>query len=391
MSHSNTQPSLRDMIAELIAQPSVSCSDPALDMSNRAVAETLATWLDDFGMDCELMPISTSSDKVNLIARLGAAASAASDNGLVLAGHLDTVPYDATGWESDPFTLSERNGNYYGLGTTDMKGFLAIAADVAREYSTAQFKAPLTILASADEECGMDGARALADSGRQLGRHALIGEPTNLVPIHRHKGIFMEAIRVMGKAGHSSNPAHGTNAIEGMREVMNTLANFRQELSQQISEDDFPVRHATLNLGVLRGGDSPNRIPAHCELQVDLRFLPGMDIDALRSELRQRASSVLANTDYRVEYDELFVGTPAMDTKPDAEIVRMAEKISGQSSQSVDFGTEGAFYNRMGMDTVILGPGDIALAHQPNEYLAIERIEPMRVILRSLIEHFCIA
>ncbi len=379
------------MIAGLIAQPSVSCADPALDMSNRPVAELLSGWLDDFGFTCELMALPENSDKVNLIARLGASIDEDSHNGLVLAGHLDTVPYDDKGWHSDPFELSERDGRYYGLGTTDMKGFLAIAADVAREYSTAQFKAPLTILASADEECGMDGARVLANSGRKLGRHALIGEPTNLVPIHRHKGIFMEAIRVQGKAGHSSNPAHGVNAIDGMRQVMNTLASYREELSQQLCEDDFPVRHASLNLGVLRGGDSPNRIPATCELHVDLRFLPGMDIDDLRSELRARASQSLAGSDWQIEYDELFVGTPAMDTRPDAEIVRMAEKLSEYSATSVDFGTEGAFYNRMGMETVILGPGDIALAHQPNEYLAIERIEPMRVILRGLIEHFCIA
>lgn len=378
------------MLAGLIAQPSVSCANPALDMSNRPVAETLANWLDSIGFDCELMPLAGSNDKVNLIARLGGDCGDQTDNGLVLAGHLDTVPYDDKGWDSDPFVLTEHNGRYHGLGTTDMKGFLALAADVAREYQNAKFKTPLVILASADEECGMDGARALLDSGQRPGRHVIIGEPTNLVPIHRHKGIFMEAIRVHGKAGHSSNPAHGVNAVDGMRKVMNSLAEFRDELSRQISPDDFPVRHATLNLGVVRGGDSPNRIPALCELHVDLRFLPGMDIDALRNELRARASKALAGDDCQIEYDALFVGTPAMDTQAGAEVVRVAEKLSGHAATAVDFGTEGEFYNRMGMNTVILGPGDIAQAHQPNEYLAIERCEPMRAILRGMIQHFCI-
>lgn len=374
-------------MSDLIGQPSISCADPALDMSNRPVAQTLAGWLDEIGFDCELMPLPDNSDKVNLIARLGGAA----DDGLVLAGHLDTVPYDEQGWHSDPFKLSERDGRYYGLGVCDMKGFLAIAAEVAGEYAGQNLHKPLVILASADEECGMDGARALADSGRTVGRHALIGEPTGLVPVRRHKGIFMEAIRVRGQAGHSSNPAFGLNAIEGMRHVINAIAELRDELTRDARAEDFPVRHATLNLGVINGGDSPNRIPACCELQVDLRFLPGMEIEPLRDQLRARAHQALVGSDYTLEYDELFTGTPAMDTPAGAEIVQVAEKLSGQRAAAVDFATEGEFYNRMGMDTVILGPGDIAQAHQPNEYLAIERIEPMRNILRGLIQHFCLA
>lgn len=394
MNNTQTLPKLRDMIAGLVAQPSVSCADPRLDMSNRPVAETLAGWLDQIGFKCELMPLPNSHDKVNLIARLGDGLgdnAQGNQEGLVLAGHLDTVPYDDQGWDSDPFKLSERNGRYYGLGTTDMKGFLAIAADVAREYASHSFKAPLVILASADEECGMDGARALMDSGQRPGRHVLIGEPTNLQPVHRHKGIFMEAIRVLGKAGHSSNPAHGVNAVDGMRKVMNAVAEYRQELAAKPGSDGFPVNHATLNLGVIRGGDSPNRIPAHCELHVDLRFLPGMEIEPLRQALRARAQQALQGSDCRLEYDELFTGTPAMDTAADAELVRVCEKLSGARASAVDFGTEGAFYNRMGMESVVLGPGDIALAHQPNEYLEIARIEPMQKILRGLIQHFCIA
>lgn len=381
------KPDLFNIMSDLIGRPSVSCADPALDMSNRPVAEALAGWLDGFGFDCELMPLPGSNDKVNLIARLGGKAN----DGLVLAGHLDTVPYDARGWHSDPFTLSERDGRYYGLGVCDMKGFLAIAAEVASEFSGQTLHKPLVILASADEECGMDGARALAGSGRAVGRYALIGEPTNLIPVRRHKGILMDAIRVRGKTGHSSNPAFGLNAIDGMRPVLDAIAKLRDELALRAPIKEFPVHHSTLNLGVVHGGDSPNRIPASCELQVDLRFLPGMHIENLRAELRECAQQALAGSDYQIEYDELFVGTPAMDTPAESEIIRVSEQLSGHGAASVNFATEGEFYNRMGMDTVILGPGDIAQAHQPNEYLAIDTIEPMRHILRGLIQHFCLA
>ncbi|MDT0634182.1 acetylornithine deacetylase [Spectribacter hydrogenoxidans] len=380
-------PDFPELLAALVGTPSISCADPAIDMGNRAAAECLGGWLEDLGFDCRCLPVGPRDDKVNLIATLG---DAEAGDGLALAGHLDTVPYDDNGWDSDPFTLTRRDSRYYGLGTTDMKGFLALAADVARDYRATDLTRPLVILASADEECGMDGARALRDAGHRPARHAVIGEPTGLVPIRRHKGILMEAIRVTGHAGHSSNPAFGVNAIDGMRQVLNAVCRFRDELATRAPAPGFPVDHATLNTGVIHGGDSPNRIPARCELQVDLRFPPGFDIAPLRDELRAVAHEALAESDCGIEFEELFTGTPAMETAADAEIVRAAEQLTGRTAAAVDFGTEGSFYNALGMDTVILGPGDIDQAHQPNEFLGMDRIDPMRDILHGLIGRFCL-
>lgn len=378
----------QDILTRLVAFPTVSCADPRWDMGNRESAEFLANLLQDQGFECELQALPGNADKANLIARLGPENP---DDGLVLAGHLDTVPYDESGWNSDPFTLTERDERLYGLGSCDMKGFIALAAETAAEYAQTSLKAPLVILASADEESGMDGARALLERGQRPARYVLIGEPTNLVPIHRHKGILMESIRVHGSAGHSSNPAHGANAIEAMRLVLNEVAAFRDELADRYPANGFPVAHPTLNLGVIHGGDAPNRIPALCELQVDLRFTPDTgDIEAIRDELRERADRALTANGCSTEFYELFVGTPAMDTPEDSRIVQVAERLSGQTSQCVDFCTEGAFYNRMGMDSVILGPGDIAHAHQPNEHLALERIAPMRSMLHGFIREFCL-
>jgi acetylornithine deacetylase len=381
-------PEFRRLFAELVACRTVSCADPAWDTGNREAAERLAGWLDDVGFACELRPLPERPDKVNLVARLGP--DTGGETGLVLAGHLDTVPYDEGRWTSDPFTLSEREGRLYGLGAADMKGFLALAAEVAAGYREKDLTAPLVLLASADEECGMDGARALAAGGKPPARYALIGEPTGLVPIARHKGIFMETVRVGGSAGHSSDPAHGVNAIEGMRHVLDAVLAFRDELVGRGGGAGFPVPHATLNAGAIRGGDSANRIPAACELQLDLRFLPGGEIEALRGELRERVRAALADGPWTLGFEALFVGTPAFETAPDSPIVRAASELAGREAAAVDFGTEGAFYNRWGMDTVILGPGDIAQAHQPDEYLALDRIEPMRKILRGLIERFCL-
>jgi len=387
-----TQPlQWRDMLAELIAANTISSADPALDRGNRTAAEQLAERLRDCGFECAIQPLPNRADKVNLTARIGGSAAAASEQGLVFAGHLDTVPHDAEGWSSDPFELVERDERLYGLGVADMKGFLALGAGVAGEYAGRRLAAPLTLLISCDEECGMDGARALRDGGGLApGRHCIIGEPTGLVPIRRHKGIFMDRIVVHGAAGHSSNPALGANAIDAMHLAVAALRELRAELRAGSLEADFPVPHATLNLGAIHGGDNANRIPASCTLDLDLRFLPGMDMDGLRSILRARVRRAVADSDCTVSFDSLFAGTPAFATAADAAIVAACERLSGSRAQAVDFGTEGAFYNQMGMETVILGPGDIAQAHQPDEFLALERIAPMQQMLRALVEQFCV-
>jgi acetylornithine deacetylase len=381
-------------LAALVGQRTISSADPALDCGNRAAVEDLANRLESAGFDCVITPMPGRDDKVNLVARLGPAERAA-EHGLVFAGHIDTVPFDDSGWDSDPFTLSERDGKLYGLGSCDMKGFLAIAAGVVSEYAAHELAAPISLLVSADEECGMDGARALLDAhrehGQRPGRLCVIGEPTNLVPIRRHKGILMDTIEVHGASGHSSNPALGANAIEGMYRALSAIRELRDDLAERQRIAGFPVPHATLNLGAIRGGDNANRIPARCRLDIDLRLLPGMAIDDLRAELRERVEAALVDSDCSVAFNALFTGTPAFETAADSPIVTACEALSGHDAAAVDFGTEGAFYNAMGMDSVVLGPGDIAQAHQPNEYLALNRVAPMQTILRGLVERFCLS
>ena len=376
----------RPLLEELVATRTISSDDPALDCGNRPAVEALAARLERVGFDCRIQALPDRDDKANLIATKGGGAPG---DGLALAGHIDTVPFDAEGWDSDPFVLTERNDRLYGLGSTDMKGFLALAAEAASRVDAKQLARPLTLIVSADEECGMDGARALADMAAPA-RFCVIGEPTSLVPIRRHKGIFMERIETRGASGHSSNPAHGANAIEAMHRATSAVRALRDELIERQRVAGFPVPHATLNLGAIRGGDAANRIPARCRLDIDLRFLPDMTIDGLRAELHERVRAALSDSDCTVAFTPLFDGTPAFETAGDAEIVAACEQLTGHSAQSVDFGTEGAYYNAMGMQTVVMGPGDIALAHQPNEYLALDQIEPAQRILAGLIRRFCV-
>jgi len=373
------------MISALISTPSVSSVNPELDQGNRAVIDLLAGWLETLGFAVDLQPLPGMPGKANLIATLGGG-----PGGLVLAGHTDTVPWDQGRWNHDPFRLTEADQRLYGLGTSDMKAFLALAIEAARNIDARRLCAPLILVATADEESSMAGARALVDAGRPQAAHAVIGEPTGLRPVRMHKGIMMEAIRVTGRSGHSSDPSLGVNALEGMHAVITDLLAWRSELQAQHSNPLFSVPVPTLNPGHIHGGDNPNRICGECELRFDLRPLPGMDLDELRGMIRARLEKLAAGSGLTVELRSLFDGTPAMETPAAAAIVQAAEQLTGYSAGAVAFATEGPYFNQLGMNTVVLGPGDIDQAHQPDEYLGLDRIEPTLQLLERLIARFCL-
>jgi acetylornithine deacetylase len=270
-----------------------------------------------------------------------------------------------------------------------MKAFLAIAVEAARRARDANLRRPLVILATADEESSMHGAKALVAAGTRLGRQAVIGEPTGLRPVRMHKGILMEGIHVIGRSGHSSNPALGANAIEGLHAVISALVAWRETLARRYRNDAFEVPYPTLNLGHVHGGDNANRICGDCQLHVDLRSLPGMDTNELREELREQVRAALAGTPFRLDFEPLFDGIPALETPAATAIVAAAEALTGEPAGAVAFGTEGPYFRRLGLDTLILGPGDIDLAHQPDEYLDASRIAPTLDLLGRLIERFC--
>ena len=381
-----TTPNLIDMIAALIGTPSVSSVDPALDQGNRGVIDLLANWLGDLGFAVEVMPLPGEPGKANLVATLGSG-----PGGLVLSGHTDTVPYDEGKWQTDPFKLTEANQRLYGLGTSDMKSFLALAIEASRGLSASDLKEPLILLATADEESTMLGARDLVERNTLHARYAVIGEPTGLRPVRMHKGILMEAIQLQGRSGHSSDPSLGISALEAMHTVISTLKDWRTELQENNRNPFFAVPVPTLNLGHIHGGDNPNRICADCELQIDLRPLPGMDLQELRGEMQHRILAATEGSGIKTVFQSLFDGTPAMETPEEAEIIQLTQKLTGQTAAAVAFGTEAPYLQQLGMQTVILGPGDIDQAHQPDEYLGLDRIKPSIDILKQLVNTICVS
>ena len=381
-------PSFKLLIDQLLSTPSISCTSKDIDQSNQNVIQLLANWFESLGFQCEIQTLSHHSEKANLIATLGKGT-----NGLVLAGHTDTVPLDEALWNVDPFKATEKDDRFYGLGSCDMKSFFAVIIEALKGLDLNKIQRPLIILATADEETSMSGAKAIAKNAGALGlnnaRAAVIGEPTNMKPIRMHKGMMMESIQLTGHAGHSSDPALGNNALEAMYKVMGELLRWREELQNKYNNPLFEIPVPTMNLGHIHGGDNPNRICGSCELQIDIRPLPGMRLEDLRIEMKQRLKQVLKNTGIQLKTVSLTDGFDAMDTAKNAEIVQLAEKMTASESQIVAFGTEAPYYNSMGLETIVMGPGSINQAHQPDEYIEIKSLHPAVNIIRQLIVHYC--
>ena len=381
-------PDIKQQLTQLIALPSISSTLDEYDLSNEAVINQLATWCETLGFKVEIQCVDKERKKFNMLATLGSG-----PGGLILSGHTDTVPCNANRWNSDPFTLTDKDNKFYGLGSCDMKGFFPLCLAAIEKVDVKTLRAPIFILATSDEETSMAGARALATLGLPKARAAIIGEPTGLKPINMHKGIMMEGVTVTGQAGHSSDPSLGNSAMEVMHKVMGELMNYRTELQQEYKHTAFSVPTPTMNLGCIHGGDNPNRICGQCELHYDLRFIPGMNMDTLRNNINQRLQKIAVETNSKIESHKLFDGINAFSNEntdgKNSELVALAEKLSGYGAEAVAFATEAPFLAQHNIDTVVMGAGSIDQAHQPDEFMAHDQIKPMVGYIKGFIKHYC--
>jgi acetylornithine deacetylase len=201
---------------------------------------------------------------------------------------------------------------------------------------------------------------------------------------------MMDCIRLLGKSGHSSDPSLGNNALDAMHKIIEELICFRNELKKKYTSEIFSIPYPTLNLGSIHGGDNPNRICGQCELKFDVRLTPGMNIATVRAEIQQRVERVTTPLGIEYEMEKIFEGIPAFFVEENSALLKTAEKLTGHTGISVAFGTEGPFLRELGMDTIILGPGNIDQAHQPDEYMSMDMINPSIEIIRKLVSHYCL-
>jgi acetylornithine deacetylase len=379
----------RDLLARLVA------FDTTSHRSNLPLADFLVDYLDRPGVRVERdAPAVEPGDqpKANLVVALGPPVDPVSRDGLVLSGHMDVVPA-GEGWSSPPFTLSERDGALYGRGSADMKGFLALAANLAASTDPARLRRPLVLVLTFDEEVGTLGARHLHDhwpADRPLPRQAVIGEPTELLPVRLHKGHLKARFTLHGTSAHSAYPHLGRNAVEPAGRLIVALAELRRQLEDErvASSASFPeVPWPSLNVARVEGGTAINVVPDRCIVEVGVRLLPGMDAQEMASRLQETAAAALP--DHPPSWELLSI-SPPMELTAEAPLFRTLCDLAGEPADpAASYATDAGWLQRMGMECVLFGPGSIRVAHKPDEHLPIADLERGRRLLAQLLAICC--
>jgi acetylornithine deacetylase len=362
--------------------------------SNLELIEWVRDYLQGFGATTRLTHDATGK-KANLFATLGDSTKP----GLILSGHTDVVPVDGQNWDTDPFLAVERDGKLFARGSADMKGFIGIILAQAPKFVAAlnenRLDAPLHYSLSYDEEVGCLGVRGLIrdleeNNIRPAG--CVVGEPTSMQPIIAHKGTHRFRCSVHGREAHSSYVTHGVNAIEYAARLIVFIRQIADRLAQIEQRDyGFTVPYSTLSTGLIHGGIAANVVPKDCVFSFDMRTLPQASPDALYQEIRayaellaQEMRAVDAQSGIDLEWLSQTVGLAAAETDG---IVQWAMQLARSSTVGkVSYGTEAGLFQKMGVPTVICGPGDIAEAHRPNEFVALDQLAQCERFMDRILE-----
>jgi acetylornithine deacetylase len=370
---------------KIIAVPTISAFDPKMDQSNRVLIDCLGDWFATYGFDISIQQVPGTRNKFNMLAKIGSG-----EGGLLLSGHSDTVPFDQDSWKMDPFRLRQADDRLYGLGSCDMKGFFAFILEALKDIPLNKLQKPLYILATADEETSMAGARFFVEQQLIKPQMAIIGEPTELKPIYKHKGHMGHSLNIQGQAGHSSDPAKGVNAIEIMYQAIGKLLALKQHLAQQYRDDAFSVPQVTMNLGHIHGGDGENRICGHCQLNFDLRAIPELSDKEAIALIDEALGPLIKSYPQRITRELMYATAPSFGCRNEQGILELAKSLTGFDPVSANYATEAPFINQLGCDTIVLGPGSIDQAHQPDEFIDLHYIDPTVTLLRNFIRTVCL-
>ncbi len=359
--------------------------------SNLELIGYIRDYLGRLGIESTLV-FDDTGQKASLYATIGPK----DRGGILLSGHTDTVPVDGQEWTSDPFTLTRRSDQLYGRGTADMKSFVAIALAFAPDFAKADLKTPIHYAFSYDEEIGCVGVRPLITHLNTLPvrpRMAIIGEPTEMQIICAHKGKLAMRCRVEGLSCHSSLAPKGVNSVEYAADVVSYLRGMARRIASEGPFDEgFDIPHTTVHTGVIRGGTALNIVPKECTFDFEFRYLPQQDPAALLAEVQRYAHEVLEPEMKAIAPGAGFSwqqlsATPGLDMAPEDEVVTLAKALAGQNGQSkVAFATEASLFQKSGgIPAVVCGPGNIAQAHKPDEYIALSEVAKGEAFMRRLL------
>ncbi|OYW56014.1 MAG: acetylornithine deacetylase [Hyphomicrobium sp. 32-62-53] len=331
------------------------------------------------GVASYLVP-TEDGQKASLFATIGPEDVA----GVALSGHTDVVPVEGQAWDSDPFALTLRDGRYYGRGTTDMKGFLACVLAAVPRFKAAKLRKPVHIAFSYDEEVGCIGVRPMiAEMGTKLPlpRVVIVGEPTDMRVVDAHKGPVRWQVDIAGRAAHSSMAHLGVNAITMAGLIIGELARIEAELAARTPDHRFEPPYPTLQVTTIEGGTASNIVPVSCRFGFEIRSMPGLDIGAIETRIKQFIDAVcLPGMQARAPEAGITVTrknyVPPFGTPEGSEAVALALALAGQNETfAVSYATEAGLFQDAGAASVVCGPGNIAQAHTANEWIAVSELE----------------
>ena len=368
-----------EILSELIRFPSV------VGRPNAAIAGWIADYLSRFGIAAQLLP-GPEGDRANLFATIGPC----DVPGLILSGHMDVVPAQEPQWSGDPFKLRTERERMFGRGTSDMKGFLAAVLAAVPALAGMELARPIHLAFSYDEEAGCRGVPHLIarlPSLCALPAAAVIGEPSGLKPILAHKGKAAARVEIRGRPGHSSRPDLGLNAIHAMGAVIAAAETTAIDLQTGPLDAVFEPPYSTVQIGTIRGGDALNIIPELCRIEIEARAIAGVSPAMLLEPIR-RSLAALEAKGFGASWEPI-ASYPALSLSANAPIARLLAQLTGAPPiPAVSYGTEAGLYQAAGIDAIICGPGDIARAHKPDEYITRSELADCVRLLERLCTTF---
>jgi acetylornithine deacetylase len=374
---------MRAILNRLLAFDTVS-SNP-----NMALMGYVKDLLEAAGIATTLIPDATGA-KANLYATVGPAGA----GGVMLSGHTDVVPVVGQSWTVPPFALTERDGKIYGRGAADMKGFVACAIQAMLDAARRPLRVPLHLALSYDEEIGCMGVRSLIDlmaTAPVKPRFCIVGEPTGMQVATGHKGKVALRATCTGREGHSALAPLALNALHLAADFLNAVRRLQAEVAATgLQDGDYDVPYTTLHVGKMSGGVQVNIVPNHATLDFEIRSLAGEDVAGLITRLESEAAAIIAplQADYpeaAIQVERLW-DYPGLGTPSDAGVVNFIKALTGANGTiKVAFGTEGGLFDqRLGIPTVICGPGSMAQGHKPDEFVTVEQLARCQAMLSAL-------
>ncbi|MBP8100978.1 MAG: acetylornithine deacetylase [Burkholderiaceae bacterium] len=335
------------------------------------------------------LTFNADKTKANLFATLGEGKPA----GVILSGHTDTVPWDGQDWTVDPLSAAVQDGRLYGRGSADMKSFIALALANAQAFLDSAAPFAIHFAFSYDEEVGCFGVRELIADLRDAGIRPLaciIGEPTGMVPAIAHKGVYRYKCCVRGKEAHSSLTPQSVNAIEMAARLIGKIRDMAEGFEDNEPRyEGFDVPFSTASVGQFHGGIADNVVPRDAEFRYEFRDLPTADVRAMQQAVLDQARAlepgmqrVASDTGFRFE---TICEIPSFLGSVDDPVTRLAQRLSGEKGTTlVAFGTEAGLFKNAGIPTVVCGPGQIAQAHQPDEYASLDQLARCEAFMQGL-------